>query len=506
MKTNKPLHTYDVAIVGSGLGGLVSGLLLAKSGKKVVILEKNNQFGGNLQTFSRDKKILDTGVHYVGGLAEGQNLHQYFSYLDILSDVEWEALDEKGFDTIYFDDIKQSFPQAQGYERFVKELLVYFPEEKEALTRYIDCIKKYCDAFPMYRLDFEGSYQSEFLEASVQEVMNEITTNETLQAVLLGNNFLYALDYETTPFYVHALTVNSYIESAWRCVKGGSQITKALIKQLKQYEVTLLKYQEVIAFTTQENRIISCETATDFYQAEVFVSNINLKQTVSFLPESLQKKPSFKRIQSLKVGPSVFSVHIILKENAIPYFKNNIYHFKTISDVKTFDNPVNESFPKQLVITTNPSRKNQEYADTITAMTYMNFDEVNIWKETFNTVKQPSERGKEYEQWKTECAEKIIDQMEIHFPEIRKQMLTYYTSTPLSYRDYIGVEKGNMYGFEKYAHQPHLTQIAPKTKVENLFFTGQNVRLHGILGVTISAFHLAKELLGKEEFERLLTK
>ncbi|MGO2359479.1 MAG: phytoene desaturase family protein, partial [Mesonia sp.] len=77
-------NTYDVVVMGSGLGGLVSALILAKEGYKVCVLEKNNQFGGNLQTFVRDKKIFDTGVHYIGGLGKGENLYTYFKYLGIM--------------------------------------------------------------------------------------------------------------------------------------------------------------------------------------------------------------------------------------------------------------------------------------------------------------------------------------------------------------------------------------------------------------------------------------
>jgi all-trans-retinol 13,14-reductase len=58
---------YDIVVVGSGLGGLVSAIILAKEGYSVCVLEKNNQFGGNLQTFVRDKTIFDTGIHYIGG-------------------------------------------------------------------------------------------------------------------------------------------------------------------------------------------------------------------------------------------------------------------------------------------------------------------------------------------------------------------------------------------------------------------------------------------------------
>ncbi|HUH25074.1 MAG TPA: FAD-dependent oxidoreductase, partial [Flavobacterium sp.] len=327
MNNDKPIHSFDTVIIGSGLGGLATALLLAKSGQSVAVLEKNNQFGGNLQTFSRDKKLIDTGVHYVGGMGEGQNLYRYFSHLDILPDLEWEALDEEGFDRIYFDSHKKYIPQAQGYTRFVDQLVTYFPEHQQEIENYIETVKTYCNAFPMYRLNFEDRYQTEYLEPSVQEVMDALISNPELKAVLLGSNFLYALQYEKTPFYVHALTVNSYIQSAWRCVKGGSQITKALIKQLRKYHVKLFKYQEVQRFETVENTIVACETATDRFVANRFVSNIDLKKTYSFLPKELQKKPSIKRVVALKMTPSVLSVHLTLKEQTIKYFNHNIYHY-----------------------------------------------------------------------------------------------------------------------------------------------------------------------------------
>ena len=103
---------FDIVVIGSGLGGLVSALVLAKEGLSVCVLEKNNQFGGNLQTFSRRKLIFDTGVHYLGGLSEGQNLHRYFSYLGIMEGLKLQKLDEDGFDMISFDNDDTVYPHA----------------------------------------------------------------------------------------------------------------------------------------------------------------------------------------------------------------------------------------------------------------------------------------------------------------------------------------------------------------------------------------------------------
>ena len=61
---------YDVVIIGSGLGGLVCGSLLAREGKKVLILERQAQPGGCMQSYQRGRLSFDTGLHYIGGLAE----------------------------------------------------------------------------------------------------------------------------------------------------------------------------------------------------------------------------------------------------------------------------------------------------------------------------------------------------------------------------------------------------------------------------------------------------
>jgi all-trans-retinol 13,14-reductase len=76
---------------------------------------------------------------------------------------------------------------------------------------------------------------------------------------------------------------------------------------------------------------------------------------------------------------------------------------------------------------------------------------------------------------------------------------TFYTSTPLTYRDYIGNDDGSMYGILKNHHHPIKAFIPPKSKVPNLYLTGQNINLHGILGVTISALATATQFVDRKE-------
>jgi len=100
---------------------------------------------------------------------------------------------------------------------------------------------------------------------------------------------------------------------------------------------------------------------------------------------------------------------------------------------------------------------------------------------------EKNERGETYEQFKSRKAEKLIDMVEEKFPGTRNAILKYYTATPLSYRDYIGNDDGSLYGILKNNNDPMKSLISSKTKIPNLFLTGQNMVLHGILGVSISA-------------------
>ena len=217
---------YDVVIVGSGLGGLVSAIILAKEGKRVCVLEKNNQYGGNLQTFVRDKSIFDTGVHYIGGLSKGQNLHHYFDYIGIMKDQKLQKMDEQGFDTITFDDDEIEYPYAQGYPNFIETLSSYFPEEKEAIIAYCDKLKETCDNFPLYRLKHSktDAYDTKLMQLSVKDFLERNNSTTMSNAVYLynpGSGMNTASSYDT---YNTSHTTN-YIASCQGFYVNGNTST-----------------------------------------------------------------------------------------------------------------------------------------------------------------------------------------------------------------------------------------------------------------------------------------
>ncbi len=492
---------YDVVVVGSGLGGLVSAVILAKEGRSVCVLEKNNQYGGNLQTFVRDKTIFDTGVHYIGGLSKGQNLYRYFNYLGIYDGLNLQKMNEDGFDIITFDGDATEYKYAQGYENFQNTLISQFPEEEKGIRGYCSALRETCDKFPLYNLKQGKPYfdDQEMFGQSAREYINSFTDNKKLRAVLVGSNLLYAGEADKTPFFVHALSVNSYIESAYRCVRGGSQITKLLIRQLKEHGGEAYNHHEVVGFGYGDKKIVSVSTKNGKkIKGNLFISNIEPKVTIKLVGADKFRKSYTNRIEQIESTISAFSLHLVFKPKTFKYLNKNHYHFKDFNRVWNGHDYTKRTWPESYLISMGVKKNIDGWTDQLTAITYMRYEEVEQWKDTFNTVAHKNDRGQTYDEFKAGRAEIFIKELEKKFPDIRECIQSVYTSTPLSYRDYIGCNQGAMYGYTKDVNNPLKSFISAKTKIRNLFFTGQSLNMHGILGVTISGVVTCSEILGGE--------
>ena len=494
-------ESFDIIVIGSGLGGLVCATILAKEGYKVLVLEKNKQYGGNLQTFVRNRRIFDTGVHYVGGLEKGQNLYQYFNYLGIADKLRLKRMDEDAFDRISFDNDTHEYPYAQGGQNFIDQLAHYFPDERQGITQFYASMQDVCRQFPLYRLNGQDTYQwnEEILGLKVCDVINSCTNNPKLRAILAGTNLLYAGIADKTPFYVHALSINSYIESAWRCVNGGSQIAKLLIREIHKNGGKTLKHKEVSQFHIEDDRLCSVSTTDGYtYWADTFVSNIDPKQTLRLMGDYPMRKSYVNHIRQVENTISSFSLYIVLKPGRVPYLNHNFYHFKDEASVWGGIDYQEAEWPAGYMVSMNAKSGNDRWADGMTVFTYMRYEEVAKWATTHNTVASVSHRGEGYEQFKQRKTETMLVELEKKFPGLREHIHAIHTSTPLTYRDYIGSETGGMYGFVKDASQPLKNNLPPRTKVKNLLLTGQSVNMHGILGVTICGVLTCSELLGKD--------
>ena len=90
----------------------------------------------------------------------------------------------------------------------------------------------------------------------------------------------------------------------------------------------------------------------------------------------------------------------------------------------------------------------------------------------------------------------LLDKAEQVLPGLKRATEKMDIATPLTWRDYTGSPEGSMYGIKRDFHDPVTSRVLPQTKIPGFYFTGQNINLHGLLGVTISAVMTSGAILG----------
>lgn len=491
--------TYDIVVVGAGLGGLLSAVILAKEGMKVCVLEKDKQIGGCLQTFSFNKKVFDSCVHYIGGLGEGHTLNKIFSYAGIMDKLALTEYSENAFDRIAFADEDLTYPQAQGNRNFIEQLLPYFPYERESLEKYIQQVNYVGDHFPLYRLrNGNGSEKDVVSNWRLMDTLTKITDNKRLQSVLTGNNLLYAGVRGKTPFFLHALVIGSYIHSSHKVVPGSSQIAKFLWRELQNNGGTILKDTEVVQLSTKDGIIThTCTKDGQNIYGKQFIANIHPQVLLELLDENTIRPAYKKRIESMEQTVSTFMSNLVLQPKSVKMQYSNLY-WNATDDVWQAIQYKPEEWPANYILFYTEDKQNKGYAESISILSYMHYKEVQQWQDTYNRAGDENYRCDEYESFKQRKEELLLNKVYERLPELKGNIIASKTATPLTYRDYTGTPEGSLYGILKDVNRFGAGTIATKTKIPNLLLTGQNVNLHGVLGVSITALATSAELIGMD--------
>jgi len=487
-------HHYDVLILGAGLAGLQCGVILSRHGYKVGVIEKNRHIGGTLQSFSFNGCDFATGLHYIGSLNPGQTLHRLFSYFNLFEGITYHRMDSEGFDVFKIDGKTYSFPQ--GWEAFRHYLHGCFPEERRAIDQYILAVEKVLEEQPLFELNEAGNLLQEKPSQSVNawEFICSLTSNHTLRQVLSALNFVYAGDKEATPWYVHALINHYFVSSSYRVVGSSDQIPQRLKSEIEKQHGQVITHQEVDQFVLEDGKLLGvrCSNGNRFY-ADHIISNIHPATTMGLLEEGQIKKSFRKRLETKTDTLSAFALYIQLKPGKFPY-RNHNYNYYEKSDVWYASRYDAENWPEHFFMHFPIDTPDARWVDHLSVVTHMRFEEVEKWK-----YLSTADRSPEYQKFKKEKAEKLLKLVLKEFPELDELIVSYTAATPLTFRDYVGSPTGSMYGTLRDYKNPLTSYVAARTKIPNLYFTGQNLNLHGVMGVSISALVTCSEFveLGK---------
>ncbi|MDP3451555.1 MAG: NAD(P)/FAD-dependent oxidoreductase [Bacteroidales bacterium] len=483
------MRKYDVIIVGGGLAGLECGAILSKKGMSVCILEQSGRTGGFFQPFFRNGKKIDTSIHYVGSLDEGMFLNNVFRYLDVWRDLDLVRLNKDGFEKIHISG--KCYSYAMGHENFAQSLSADFPHMKNEIELYTKNLKE-TGINSLRSTLLGGGISSDamgMLSVSAFEEIEKTITDTRLQQVLTGHSLIYSGERSMTPFYLHAITSNSYLEGAYRFRGGADRLTDAMTSRIREGGGVVRTKVRCTSIIT-DNKIVKGVKLDngEVVEGKYVISTCHPAETLSLLgTDSDVRKVYRNRINSLKNSPGLFCLYLVMKPGAFPYLNENHYIFGDESHANHSPAPLKNG----ILASFQPPVDDPGFAEVVTLVREMEWREVERWSDTIVEM-----RGEEYREFKERVSNEMISLADSHLPGLKAAILNSSSASPLTFRDYLGTPQGSAYGLMKSFSSPLSTIIPPKTKVQNLYLAGQSLNFHGVMGVTVTSLLTCSAILG----------
>lgn len=482
-------------IIGGGIGGLFTGALLAKNGFKVTILEKNSIIGGGLQCFRRRGKIFETGMHVLGGFTPEGTLTRICRYLGVHDKLELQQVPGECMDEIHYEKTGEVFKIPSGKKEFINRMSEYFPSEAEGIRKYVEEIYRISEEVPLFYLKEEKEgipVHSENFVRPADHLIRDYVKDERLREILAYLNPLYGGISGHTPAYIHALINVLYINGATRFVGGSQQLADALKEVVVENEGRVEACKQVKRMDIENRHIRFVETSDgDRYSGDYYISAIHPLEMLRMVPEGTFLKGFIRRLNEIPLSCSAFTLFIDLKPQSVPYIDHMCYYMESYGEIWCDQQARSKDWPVGFMYMTPPEPDQGEWASRLLVHCIMDYDDVRQWEQT-----SVGRRGDEYEKWKEERVDKIVNKIERVIPGIREKSNHIYAASPLTIRDYYHTPEGAIFGNRKDCENIMLSQLPVFTKVDNLLLTGQNVNLHGICGVPLTAINTAEAILG----------
>ncbi len=472
---------YDTIIIGGGLAGLIAGATLAKSGKKVLLLERHYKPGGCATTFKRGDFIVEVGLHEFSGIMEHGTVPQILDILGISGEVDFEQIPE--FYGIYSD--RSQFVVPHGYDALIKALGDKYPEDAKAFKRFaklIAGIRKESVKLPTSPLKLKLIYPlmpllfPSLVEAAKHTLgswLDKHITNENAKLDLLGHISWWSDDpYKLSLFYF-GLVFSGYMENGAHFIKGGSQtLSDALAASIEKQGGTILLGKQAEKIITRNGKVTGVTFRDSFNQrldpvtisCDNVVANLAPPLVPALLDESHANSLK-QKISSYTRSISFFCIYLgfntDLKQFGVKYYSNVIEAegLKTLKDI----NPnLRGDWSKRSFVLIDYGKVDAGLAPpgksegVILAVDY-----IEDWEDLNEEA---------YKAKKEEVAKIFLERLEKQFPGIGESIEYYEAATSKTIQKYTSNPGGSVFGYAPTKEQSGLHRLRDNFLIPNLYF------------------------------------
>lgn len=494
---------YDCIVIGSGVGGLISGLKLSKGKKKILLLEAQPVPGGFATTFRRNGFIFESALHCVDALGPDGEIREFLKEQDI--DKQLDFLELNDFARIIYPehDFVANFKTEDLIDYFKKN----FPEEKKNIDKLFRAIDRFSRHFDRYR-KFDLPSWLEFLfliffcpsviSASIltaQEFIQKYTKNEKLAAIFTDIWRFVGLPPSRLSALYFLIVFRGYYCEPSAYIRGSfSELFAAIVSKIRECGCEVRFNSKVIKIMTHKGKQVkSVITAKgeEFYTKAV-ISNANALDSLTNLVDDENIKADYlQKLASLEKSISAFQVYLGLK---VPAKSLGMSHqILSINTTYNHDEDYNYIFNEDYDNCSLEIVDHSQIDPTLVpqgkgSLLIMIFDAYAHWKDLSQ---------EEYKLRKQKMADKLIERAEKYLPGLSKAIEVTEAATPLTIQRFGLSPEGAIYGFAQTVKQSGINRLAQKTAVGGLFLTGAWTRPgHGAHGCFVSGIEAADLALG----------
>jgi all-trans-retinol 13,14-reductase len=506
--------SWDVIVVGAGVGGLVCAAYLAASGRRVVVVEQHDVAGGNAHVFRRRRSYqFDVGVHYLGDCGPDGILPAILNGLGLHDRVRFLEMDQDGFDRIIMPSLTVDVPA--GWPRYRQRLVSALPQEAEGITAFTSICESVADAGRQVMLAqdlasvVERRRDLRWGRRSLAELFDHCKLSAVARTVLAAQSGDYGAAPRDVSVATHAAVMDHYLRGAYYPAGGGQTMIASLVEVLEAHGGELWTRCAARRISFDDGVVCGVELA-DGRQiaAPIVISNADYRRTIlelcdddaGFPPELVARATTL----TMRLPLAVLYLALDVAKPDIP--NANVWWFPT-EDIEQSYARLHEGVCDELpfVFISFASVKDRGAA---CPAGHSNLQVMTICPPGYQQWGVPGgpAEGVRYrrdpaylaaKRWLTDAmltaAEKAIGPLRDHIVHLE-------AATPLTHERYTLSSGGTSYGLNRWGAPGGRPDMRPGvgTSVPGLYVVGQSTRFgSGIAGVAVSGIMCASQIIGR---------